>query len=185
MTDLAHDARDSLRSAARRSFYRGRARPRAGRPSPGARRSDHRARPGRVPRRSAPSRAAPASCGHDFASNPPPSSGGVLIGYGLRLLDATGRPGKDGTAEAITALVEVMREQARTRDGRFGRDLYRGGLAKRLYSESSLRAAAERMRDNAARLRSQPHRAARRTSPSSTSEGTPPRSRSRQAPAPA
>ena len=28
--------------------------------------------------------------GHEFESNPPPSSGGVLIGYGLRLLEALG-----------------------------------------------------------------------------------------------
>ena len=83
--------------------------------------------------------------GHEFESNPPPSSGGVLIGYGLRLLERLGN-GKSGSAEAITALVEVMREQARTRDNRFGRDLYRGGLAKRLYTESALRDALERMR---------------------------------------
>ncbi len=87
--------------------------------------------------------------GRDFESNPPPSSGGVLIGYGLQLLEAMGDRGKAGSAEAITALVQVMQEQARTRDNRFGRDLYRGGLAKRLYAESSLRAAAERMRDSA------------------------------------
>ena len=82
---------------------------------------------------------------HDFESNPPPSSGGVLIGYGLRLLEALGANGKPGSAEAVTALVEVMREQARSRDNRFGRDLYRGGLAKRLYSESAMREAVGRM----------------------------------------
>ena len=37
-----------------------------------------------------------------------------------------------GSAEAIAALVEVMREQARARDRRFARELYRGGLARRL-----------------------------------------------------
>ncbi|MEK6275563.1 MAG: gamma-glutamyltransferase [Actinomycetota bacterium] len=87
--------------------------------------------------------------GHEFESNPPPSSGGVLIGYGLRLLEALGGSGAPGSAEAITALVQVMREQAHTRDGRFGRDLYRGGLAKRLYTETALREAVERMRDGA------------------------------------
>ena len=86
--------------------------------------------------------------GHEFESNPPPSSGGVLIGYGLRLLERLG-DGESGSAEAITALVEVMREQARTRDQRFGRDLYRGGLAKRLYTETSVREAVERMRGSA------------------------------------
>ena len=83
--------------------------------------------------------------GHDFESNPPPSSGGVLIGYGLLLLEALGGSGEPGSAEAITALVEVMREQARARDSRFGRDLYRGGLAKRLYTASTVREAVERM----------------------------------------
>ncbi len=86
--------------------------------------------------------------GHEFESNPPPSSGGVLIGYGLRLLERLG-DGESGSAEAVTALVEVMREQARTRDQRFGRDLYRGGLAKRLYTETSVGEAVERMRGNA------------------------------------
>jgi gamma-glutamyltranspeptidase/glutathione hydrolase len=84
--------------------------------------------------------------GHGFESNPPPSSGGVLIGHGLRLLEAFGGSGGPGSAEAITALVEVMREQARARDNRFGRDLYRGGLAKRLYTERAVRDAIERMR---------------------------------------
>jgi gamma-glutamyltranspeptidase/glutathione hydrolase len=86
--------------------------------------------------------------GHEFESNPPPSSGGVLIGYGLRLLERLGN-GESGSAEATTALVEVMREQARTRDNRFGRDLYRGGLAKRLYTESAVRQALGRMRSAA------------------------------------
>src|SRR6266545_1123628 len=38
--------------------------------------------------------------GHEVDSNPPPSSGGVLIGYGLLLLDCLGL-GAHGSAEAI------------------------------------------------------------------------------------
>ncbi len=87
-----------------------------------------------------------AFSGHEFDSNPPPSSGGVLIGYGLRLLDGLGANGKPGSVEALAALVEVMREQARVRDDRFGRDLFRGGLARRLYAEKTVREAARRMR---------------------------------------
>jgi gamma-glutamyltranspeptidase/glutathione hydrolase len=83
--------------------------------------------------------------GHEFDSNPPPSSGGVLIGFGLRLLEALGASGNPGSAEAFASLIEVMREQARIRDSRFGRDLYRGGLAKRLNTESAVREALERM----------------------------------------
>lgn len=71
--------------------------------------------------------------GYVFRSNPPPSTGGLLIGYGLRLLDdGLGEP---GSAEAIARLVDVMREQLRARDERFARDLFRGGLARRLLGE--------------------------------------------------
>lgn len=71
--------------------------------------------------------------GHTFLSNPPPSSGGVLIGHALRLLDALeGDPGP-GSAEAIARLAEVMREQARARTSHgFERALFRGGLGRRL-----------------------------------------------------
>jgi gamma-glutamyltranspeptidase / glutathione hydrolase len=83
--------------------------------------------------------------GHEFVSNPPPSSGGILIGYGLSLLDRRPSNGRPGSASAIEALVEVMREQTRARAGSFTADLYRGGLARRLYSDESLQAALVRM----------------------------------------
>jgi gamma-glutamyltranspeptidase/glutathione hydrolase len=83
--------------------------------------------------------------GHEFVSNPPPSSGGILIGYGLRLLDAVGRDGGPGSAEALALLAEVMREQQRARTRRFGGDLYRGGLARRLYADDAVRAAVQRI----------------------------------------
>jgi gamma-glutamyltranspeptidase/glutathione hydrolase len=85
--------------------------------------------------------------GHEFVSNPPPSSGGVLIGYGLRLLDALGRPRGSGGAEAMARLVEVMREQGRVRGDGFQRGLHRGGLAKRLYADENVRAAVKRVRE--------------------------------------
>jgi gamma-glutamyltranspeptidase/glutathione hydrolase len=84
--------------------------------------------------------------GHEFVSNPPPSSGGVLIGYGLRLLDALGGAAPPGSAEALARLVEVMREQGRARGRSFGSDLHRGGLAKRLYADENVRAALGRIR---------------------------------------
>ncbi|MFL5983112.1 MAG: gamma-glutamyltransferase family protein [Gaiellaceae bacterium] len=56
-------------------------------------------------------------CGEDFLSNPPPSRGGVLIAYGLPLLEEFG-VGEPGTAEAIDALARVMREQAGAPAGR-------------------------------------------------------------------
>jgi gamma-glutamyltranspeptidase/glutathione hydrolase len=83
--------------------------------------------------------------GHEFLSNPPPSSGGVLIVYGLSLLDRMRVDAPAGSAEAMAALVEVMREQSRARGGRFGEQLYRGGLAGKLLGEDALEAALARM----------------------------------------
>jgi len=81
---------------------------------------------------------------HEVISNPPPSSGGLLIAYGLALLERTGR-GTPGSAEWIASLVEVMREQTRVREGGFSAELHRGGLQRRLLSDESLAAAAERV----------------------------------------
>lgn len=64
--------------------------------------------------------------GHELVSNPPPSSGGILVAYGLSLLDRRGE-------ESAEALVDVMREQLRVRfEPEFLRRLARGGLAGRL-----------------------------------------------------
>src|SRR2546423_6350264 len=56
-------------------------------------------------------------CGEEYFSNPPPSRGGVLIAYGLPLLEEVG-VGKPGTADAIDALARVMREQLQAPAGR-------------------------------------------------------------------
>ena len=80
-----------------------------------------------------------------FVSNPPPSSGGVLIGYALALLERLGANGPAGSAESIQALVAVMRETADVRQGSFAGDLYRGGLARRLFAEETIRAALDRI----------------------------------------
>src|SRR5437762_4079070 len=56
-------------------------------------------------------------CGEEFFSNPPPSRGGVLIAYGLPLLEEFG-VGEPGTAKASDALARVMREPADARAGR-------------------------------------------------------------------
>ena len=85
--------------------------------------------------------------GHEFVSNPPPSSGGVLIAYGLRLVDRLMGDEPAGSAEAMALLVEAMREQSRARLGSFERELYRGGLARRLCADATLRSAVKRMRE--------------------------------------
>jgi gamma-glutamyltranspeptidase / glutathione hydrolase len=85
--------------------------------------------------------------GHEFHSNPPPSRGGVLIGLGLRLLDRMGVAEPPGSAGAMAQLVEIMREQeAAAVDGRFSRELYRGGLARRLTDSRHVAAAVRRIR---------------------------------------
>jgi gamma-glutamyltranspeptidase/glutathione hydrolase len=82
--------------------------------------------------------------GHEVFSNPPPSSGGVLIAYGLALLERLDG-GPAGSAAAISALVEVMREQTRARGPGFSRGLHRGGLARRLLEGPELTRALVRI----------------------------------------
>jgi gamma-glutamyltranspeptidase/glutathione hydrolase len=85
--------------------------------------------------------------GHEYESNPPPSSGGVLIGLGVRLLDRLGGvAGPAGSAEALAQLVELMREQEAARAGPFARELYRGGLARRLFDDRELRTTVRGLR---------------------------------------
>ena len=83
--------------------------------------------------------------GHRFVSNPPPSTGGVLIAYALLLLDRAGLGGPQGSADAIARLVGVMGEQALARGPGFGRQLHGGGLARRLYDEQRVSEAAARL----------------------------------------
>jgi gamma-glutamyltranspeptidase/glutathione hydrolase len=87
--------------------------------------------------------------GHEVVSNPPPSSGGILVAYGLGLLERVGT-GASGSAGAIAALAEVMREQSRARDGGFTSALHRGGLAQRLLSDEGLAAGVARIAAHAA-----------------------------------
>ena len=60
----------------------------------------------------------------EFLSNPPPSSGGVLIGFGLRGLE---RPGRFGTPAAVARIAHVMDEQTRARERRLTRGLVTAG----------------------------------------------------------
>src|SRR3954451_12057007 len=69
--------------------------------------------------------------GHSFASNPPPSSGGVLIAYGLQQLERRG-------SYSVADIVETMRAQNAVRDKLFASQLYRGGLVRRLVDAPSM-----------------------------------------------
>jgi gamma-glutamyltranspeptidase/glutathione hydrolase len=63
---------------------------------------------------------------HEFRTNPPPSSGGLLVSLGLESL---------GEAEPTPArIAEAMEAQEAARGGGFVRALYRGGVAKRVLS---------------------------------------------------
>ena len=73
-------------------------------------------------------------CDEEYLSNPPPSAGGILIAYGLPLLEDLG-PGKAGSAEAIDALARVMREQAHAR---VNARTVSGGLARALEERAAV-----------------------------------------------
>ncbi len=112
------DLADMLEKIARRgaaAIYRGEIARRIAATVPAIRRADleHyrviRRRPVRAPYR-----------GHEFLSNPPPSSGGVLIALGLRRLE---QPGRYGSAAAVRRLAETMEAQARARERRLTRRL--------------------------------------------------------------
>jgi len=82
---------------------------------------------------------------HELISNPPPSSGGLLVAYGLALLAASRRSSRS----RARTLVEVMREQERARAGTFASQLRRGGLAARLLSAGAIEAGARRLEQGA------------------------------------
>jgi gamma-glutamyltranspeptidase/glutathione hydrolase len=92
----------------------------------------------------------------EFVSNPPPSSGGLLIAYALRVLDALGSPGGAGSAEAVAALAEVMREAQLARGSGFVSGLVRGGLPRRLLADEAVAAAARRSREGVREFRREP-----------------------------
>ncbi len=174
MTDLA-DTLELLREGGAAAFYTRRARPRADRGhvrERGGAITDARTSP-----RTASIRRRPIGAdfrGHEFVSNPPPSSGGVLIA--LRPAPArparARRPGR-GAPTRSRALVEVMREQARVRGGTASRaTLYRGGLARAALRRDAIEAALARIARRSRRAsRGARRRAARRTSRSSTRDG--------------
>jgi gamma-glutamyltranspeptidase/glutathione hydrolase len=86
----------------------------------------------------------------EIFTNPPPSSGGVLIGHMLAVLRGVSEPLPPGRARTLRAYAEAMRSAARMRDGRFERLLHRGGLVRHMLSDeavasgrAALRAALE------------------------------------------
>jgi gamma-glutamyltranspeptidase/glutathione hydrolase len=74
--------------------------------------------------------------GRDVLTNPPPSSGGILIAYSLDLLERLGRPGD------LRALVEVMDTTNRTRTEEFVSGLHHEGYLERFMAVEALETAA-------------------------------------------
>jgi gamma-glutamyltranspeptidase/glutathione hydrolase len=77
--------------------------------------------------------------GRDVLTNPPPSSGGILIAFVLDLLDGLGSSGPEQLVAAMEAAQEERTEQ-------FLDDLNRDGFAERFLDPARLTAAAERVR---------------------------------------
>ncbi len=71
-------------------------------------------------------------------TNPPPSSGGILIAYALELLERGGE-------EGIEAMVAVMRAANEARGEQFSQGLYREGFTDEFLDSERLDAAAPRI----------------------------------------
>jgi gamma-glutamyltranspeptidase/glutathione hydrolase len=77
--------------------------------------------------------------GRDVLTNPPPASGGILIAFGLDLLDRLGAAG-------IEEVVAVMEEAQAARTEEFHAGLYEDGWLELFLDPARLDAAAERVR---------------------------------------
>src|SRR4051812_6087480 len=86
--------------------------------------------------------------GVEVLTNPPPSSGGILIAYSLDLLERLARPGD------LRALVEVMDTTNRTRTEEFVSGLHHEGYLERFMAVEALESAAA---GGSSRLRSTTH----------------------------
>jgi gamma-glutamyltranspeptidase/glutathione hydrolase len=88
--------------------------------------------------------------GRTVLTNPPPSSGGILIAYVLDLLERAGEPLDLADPDALALQAEAMEEAQRVRGGDFHERLHEQGFAERFLSGPHLDEAAERI---AGRLR--------------------------------
>ncbi|HEX8054012.1 MAG TPA: gamma-glutamyltransferase [Thermoleophilaceae bacterium] len=77
--------------------------------------------------------------GRTMLTNPPPSSGGILIAYSLGLLERLGRPADVGT------VVEVMDQANRARTDEFLQGLHAEGYLERFLAKDALEKAASRL----------------------------------------
>ena len=78
--------------------------------------------------------------GREILTNPPPSSGGILLAYSLDLLERLGRPGD------LRALVEVIDRTNRERTEEFLVGLHSEGYLERFMAQEALESAAHGVR---------------------------------------
>ena len=76
--------------------------------------------------------------GREILTNPPPSSGGLLIAYALELLDRSGGEGVEAAVDAMVACQEARTEE-------FLDGLTQPGFAEEFLAEPLLREAADRL----------------------------------------
>jgi gamma-glutamyltranspeptidase / glutathione hydrolase len=83
--------------------------------------------------------------GRRVLTNPPPSSGGILIAYALDLLERWGDPPPLENPDGLALLAEVMAEAARARGGDFHERLREEGFARRFLGGPHVAEAAKRI----------------------------------------
>src|SRR5207248_309940 len=84
--------------------------------------------------------------GRDVLTNPPPSSGGILIALALDLLERSGRQPPALTGEGLALLAEAMAEANRARSAAgFNEELHQEALAERFLSGPHIDEALERI----------------------------------------
>jgi gamma-glutamyltranspeptidase/glutathione hydrolase len=72
--------------------------------------------------------------GREVLTNPPPSSGGILIAYALHLLERAGEPRPLHDPDGLALLLEVMSETNRVRGRDFHARLHEDGFARAFLS---------------------------------------------------
>jgi gamma-glutamyltranspeptidase / glutathione hydrolase len=83
--------------------------------------------------------------GRDVLTNPPPSSGGILIAYALDLLERSGEPIELDNPNGLSLLAEVMEEAQLARGNVFHERLHEEGFAERFLSGSHIEDARARV----------------------------------------
>jgi gamma-glutamyltranspeptidase/glutathione hydrolase len=83
--------------------------------------------------------------GRHVLTNPPPSSGGILISYALDLLERSGEPLPLDDPNGLALLAEVMDEAQRARTPEFHRELHEEGFAERFLSGAHIEDARARI----------------------------------------